>query len=112
MTSNNMSGCELPEEYLETNYINRMEIGDVGWVTPWTMVVSEDHRCYINGNATLNSSPGGTVVLKVVKNKDGYYAFLLTRDRYAKEYKWKADGQNNAFGVKFDPIPLKSFGEI
>lgn len=68
----------LLPDHMEEDTIKRMNVGDWGYTTPWAMYAERDRTMWINGNYTIDKSPGGTVQMLIRRMSDGVEVDLST----------------------------------
>lgn len=81
----NFSQATLPTDRT-TGTIEAMDYGESGWTVPWAMYADKNRRLWLNGSYTLNSTPGGTVQLMIVRDTDGRWLVDASR---CKNETWK-----------------------
>lgn len=104
---------EHPHAYLPAGLasidhsISTMEDKQFGWTVPWAMYCDKDRALWLNGNYPIYQEPGGTVAMRVSRDRDGWHvdASRVPSD----EAKWDEGG----YVGSFTPIPVASavFGE-
>jgi hypothetical protein len=73
----------LPENKRE-KVISDMEVGEYGFVTPWSMCVDSDMECFMKTNLAVYTKAAGTVNLKIKRVQDGYIAFI-----HSNNHEWQ-----------------------
>lgn len=63
--------ASLPE-IKRTPLVQDMKVGDVFYVTPWSMQADTNKRLWLNINASTRTIPGGTVSMKVSFTENGF----------------------------------------
>lgn len=92
----------LPEGLSDADHsIASMEVGDAGWTVPWAMFTDEERRLWLNGKYTLHHRPGGTVQMKVRRDRTGWHVDASKCD----EKRW---GGGRYVGGAL-PIPVATF---
>lgn len=64
--------ARLPQRLEETNTIDRMKIGQGGWVVPWGMWADHGRRCWLRPKYTFDAEEFGTARMRVDRTEDGY----------------------------------------
>lgn len=72
----------LPDEFLETNTLAQLRVGESGYTVPWAMAVTETRLCLLNGKYPYDSQPGGTVQMLVKRDKNGYEVYVPRGYKY------------------------------
>ena len=77
----------LPKNFENQNQLKNMKVGQSGYIVPWGMWVDLNGNCWLNEDYEFDSTPGGTVQLKVTRVVDGYIAHIHEM-KYSNGYKW------------------------
>lgn len=56
--------------------IDRMKVGESGFVVPWGMWVDLERRCWLHPKYQIRSQAGGTVKMRVERRADGFHVWL------------------------------------
>lgn len=70
--------------------------GETMWAVPWALEVDEERNCWLQGTASVDEEPGGTVRMQVHRGKDGYEVEV------PRDYKWHP----KRFDLIEDPRPI------
>lgn len=73
--NNNSKAARLPAELEVINLVKNMAVGNRGYVTPWTMVVTEDKRCFLLGKHTVSAEPDEMARMLIERKEDGYHVY-------------------------------------
>ncbi len=96
----------LLPDHMEEDTIERMNIGDLGYTTPWAMYAERDRKMWINGNYTISKSPFRTMQMLVKRMSDGIEVDLST----IRGEKYSPDGAG--FIGAFTPLPVTLVDKI
>jgi len=83
--------AQLPEHLVELT-LDTMQIGDVAYVTPWTMYVDRERFCWLARSFPPGKTPGGTVEMRVERRSDGFHVWAVPGYRYTPKGQ-PADGE-------------------
>lgn len=86
----------IPDDKMEKQ-IAGLAIGESAWTVPWAIELDAGQRAFLNTHFSQHENPGGTVQLKVTRERDGWKAEL-----YDREYKFNR-GDGNV-GLHCEPI--------
>lgn len=68
----------LPKEYEDKNRVRHMEVGQEGYIVPWSIDVDTDYKMYISQNTPFFDTGGGTIHIKIRKEADGVSVYEYT----------------------------------
>jgi hypothetical protein len=103
---------EQLSSYSENKRIDEMQIGDVGYVVHWALVLvtkEDDLEWYLKPFHTVVSTFGGTTIIKVKRTSKGYEAILPQNDGWGKPFTcnpWCEESE-----VDFEWFPVTVFKE-
>jgi hypothetical protein len=102
---------QLPS-YFEDKRIDEMQIGDVGYVAYWALVLvikEDDLEWYLKPFHTVQSTFGGTTTMKVKRTSKGYEVTLPQNDGWGQPFTrnpWSEESE-----VDFEWFPATVFQE-
>jgi hypothetical protein len=88
----------MPERFIQKT-IRDLSIGEQTLTVPWALYLDDKRQCWLNGNYSQHSMPGGTVQMKVTHTEQGYVCDISR----CKEYAWSDGSGPAAWG---DPIAI------
>lgn len=97
-------------------HIRDMAVGEVGYVTPWTVHVWQN-RAAIRGDATYQDNPGGTATVRVERTANGVRikatakGIMLLSDREPLPAMWAPFPVENWDEVRAGEVPVFDFGD-
>jgi hypothetical protein len=73
---------KLPEDFLDTDTLANLRVGERCYTTPWAMWVDLSMNCWLHPEYTAQQNPGGTVHMRVARLKDGYHVWPPVGEKY------------------------------
>lgn len=91
--------AKLPED-LEEATIATMLPGDTAYTVHWAMWADGDRNCWLNPEFTIRSEPGGTMCMRVHRQRDGGFEVWIDRN-YGHKYTLN---QRSGVGIPTDVL--------
>jgi hypothetical protein len=72
------ASAKLPDELIaQSRKIKDMKVGDVGYASPYALMVDDENNCYLNGRLELEKPPIYVVGnIKVERKAEGYIVYI------------------------------------
>lgn len=90
----------FPEQYIRTNFIEKMEVGQSGFVVPWALSVTLDQKMFLNGHYTYEPWLRGTSCMLVTRTSKGYQVDIRQVD---ERYRWELRDEDD---IPSEAIPV------